>query len=425
MGREFYMVFPPLFFDGGDSYCVLYIVSVTTGTCTVALPLLTKRYNLDLKPGQNTLFLLASYMALENQMEGKGVHIDCSTSVNVYAAKHDKFTTTAFLVLPIHSRFHYKYRYIPSIEPKSVAPQYYHLYNSTLSIVSSGDNNVVTVNLNLTEGDSITIDNQTYWYNESIRLVMNKYESVVISHGMDLTGSSVSSIDPIFLATGNNCGRLHDDNACSGMYSVIPLDDSNDSKNYEKEHLYVAPFFYPFLRGYRIRIMSKSLDYRLQYTVGSENKTEVLFVQSNFVDIDVESNDPVFIRASRFVSVMVITPGKNNTDGVGTAFMLHVPEQQSLLSEYHFVVPDLNTTSYITIVCRNVSQLRLDNGFINGESRTTYGVNSEPYEVVALPIPPGYHTATNIQGETFSLYVYGKQKPNLGYGFVAGFKIQE
>lgn len=149
-----------------------------------------------------------------------------------------------------------------------------------------------------------------------------------------------ASIDPIFLATGNNCGRLHDDNACSGMYSVIPLDDSNDSKNYEKEHLYVAPFFYPFLRGYRIRIMSKSLDYRLQYTVGSENKTEVLFVQSNFVDIDVESNDPVFIRASRFVSVMVITPGKNNTDGVGTAFMLHVPEQQSLLSEYHFVVPD-------------------------------------------------------------------------------------
>lgn len=105
--------------------------------------------------------------------------------------------------------------------------------------------------------------------------------------------------------------------------------------------------------------------------------------------------------------------------------MLHVPEQQSLLSEYHFVVPDLNTTSYITIVCRNVSQLRLDNGVINGESRTTYGVNSEPYEVVALPIPPGYHTATNIQGETFSLYVYGKQKPNLGYGFVAGFKIQE
>lgn len=424
MGKEFYLVFPPLFYDGGDSYCVLYVVSTSLGFCTVALPILTKRYNLELKPGESQLFLPASYMALENQMEGKGVHIECNVYVNVYAAKHDKFTTTVFLVLPIHSRFHYEYKYIPSLESMPVSAQFSHLYNSTLAIVSSGDHNIVTVSLNLTESESIVVNNQTYWSNESIRLTMNKFESIVISHAGDLTGSSVSSIDPVFVATGNNCGRLKTDNACSGMFSVLPVDDSHTKAHFDTEHIFITPFFYPFLRGYKIRILSKTDNYRLQYIIGNESKPEVLFVQKDFVDIDVELNVPVFIRTSRFASVTVITPGKNNTDGIGVAFMLHVPEQAVLLSEYHFIVPDLNTTSYVTLISRNASQLRLDDRNVDGDSILTYDINAEQYEVIALPIQPGYHIARNVLKEPFSLYVYGKQKPSLGYGYVAGFNVR-
>lgn len=51
MGWEFYMVFFLLFFDGGDSYCVLYIVLVIMGICIVVLLLMIKIYNLDLKLG--------------------------------------------------------------------------------------------------------------------------------------------------------------------------------------------------------------------------------------------------------------------------------------------------------------------------------------------------------------------------------------
>ncbi|XP_061188499.1 uncharacterized protein LOC133196653 [Saccostrea echinata] len=423
MGMEFYMVFPPLFADDGRSYCVLYIVSISSGSCTVALPLLTKRYILKLKQGENQLFLPSSYMALENQVEKKGVHIECDVFVNVYAAKHDKFTTTVFLVLPIHSRFHYKYRYIPSIQPNPVSVKYAHLYNSTLSIVSSGDNNIVKIQLNLTEGESIHIGNQGYAYNDSIQLIMNKYESLVISHGVDLTGSTISSIDPIFVATGNKCARLHHDNACSGMNFMIPLDNSHLDIHYDSEHVFVTPFFYPFLRGYKIRILSMKNDYRLQYIMGQENKTETLFVQNNYVDIDVDSNIPVYIRTSRFVSVTVITPGKNNTDGIGTAFMLYIPDERSLLSEYHFVVPDLNTTSYITVISRNVSNIRLDENIVDVNRTVIYDINAKPYDVIALPVQPGYHVARNILKESFSLYVYGKQKPNLGYGFPAGFYL--
>lgn len=92
---------------------------------------------------------------------------------------------------------------------------------------------------------------------------MNKYELVVIFYGMDLIGSLVFFIDFLFFVIGNNCGWLYDDNVCSGMYFVILLDDLNDLKNYEKEYLYVVFFFYLFLRGYRIRIMLKSLYYCL------------------------------------------------------------------------------------------------------------------------------------------------------------------
>ncbi|XP_062622192.1 uncharacterized protein LOC134283729 [Saccostrea cucullata] len=423
MGREFYMVFPPLFADDGRSYCVLYIVSTSPGTCTVALPLLTIRYTLELKQGENHLFLPSSYMALENQVEKKGVHIECDVFVNVYAVKHDKFTTTAFLVLPMHSRFHYKYRYIPSIQPNPVSVAYSHLYNSTISIVSSGDNNVVKIQLNLTEGESIHIDDQEYAYNESIHLILNKYESLVISQSADLTGSTISSIDPIFVATGNKCARLHDDNACSGMNFMIPSDNSDQEVNYDSEHVFITPLFHPFLRGYKIRILSRKNDCRIQYNIGQENKTQTLFVQNNYVDIDVDSNVPVYIRTSRFVSVTVITPGKNNTDGIGTAFMLYIPEEGALLSEYHFTVPDLNTTSYITVISRNVSNIRLDENIIDVNRTLIYDINEKSYDVISLPIQPGYHVARNVLKETFSLYVYGKQKPNLGYGFPAGFDL--
>jgi hypothetical protein len=425
MGREFYLVFPPLFVDDGHSYCVLYVVSVVTGSCTVALPLLNKTYTLDLKPGENQLFLPVTYTARENEVEGKGVHIECDVFVNVYAAKHDKFTKIVFLVLPIHSRFHYEYRYIPSVEPNPVSISYASLYNSTLSIVSSGDHNIVQINLNLKENVSIHINGREYPYNESIQLPMNKYESVVISHNMDLTRSTVSSIDPISIATGNKCGRLNGSNACNGMNFMIPVDNSHGLTQYDTEHVFVTPFFSSFLRGYKIRIVSAKHDYRLQYKLGHNDKLETIFVQSDHIDIEVDSNVPVYIRTSRFVSVIVITPGKNNTDGIGTAFMLYIPENQAVLAEYHFVVPDLNTTSYITVIDRNVSNIRLDDQIIDGERETVYDINTEPFEVVAVAILPGYHVARNVLQEPFSLYVYGKQKPNLGYGFVAGFKLKK
>lgn len=53
-------------------------------------------------------------------MEGKGVYIECSISVNVYVVKYDKFIIMVFLVLFIYFRFYYKYRYIFFIELKLV-----------------------------------------------------------------------------------------------------------------------------------------------------------------------------------------------------------------------------------------------------------------------------------------------------------------
>lgn len=425
MGREFYLVYPPLFVDDGHSYCVLYVVSIGAGSCNVALPLLNKSHTLELKHGENQLFLPASYMALENQVEGKGVHIECDVFVNVYAAKHDRYTKIVFLVLPIHSRFHYEYRYVPSIQPNPVSESRAYLYNSTLSIVSSGDHNIVQIKLNVTEEGAIHIRGQDYAYNESIQLTMNKYESVVISNSMDLTGSTISSIDPISVATGNKCGRLNDSYACNGMNFVIPVDNSRDITGYDTEHGFITPFFASFVRGYKVRIVSARPDYRLQYRLGHEDKLETIFVQSDYIDIDVDSNIPVYIRTSRFVSVTVITPGKCNTDGIGTAFMLYIPDQRALLTEYHFAVPDLNTTSFITVIDRNVSNIRLDDKTIDGERKTIYDINANPFEVVALAIQTGYHVVRNILQEPFSLYVYGKQKPNLGYGYVAGFKIEK
>ena len=102
------------------------------------------------------------------------------------------------------------------------------------------------------------------------------------------------------------------------------------------------------------------------------------------MDIDVDSNVPVYIRTSRFVSVTVITPGKNNTDGIGTAFMLYIPEERSLLSEYQFTVPDLNTTSYITVISKNVSNIRLDENIIDVNRTLIYDINEKSFDVISM-----------------------------------------
>ena len=447
------MVFPSLFYDLGTVFVKLYITSTYNNvSCRVRVPNRNLSYSFDLIDGYKELELNKSLMAAENMVGDSGIEITASEDVSVYAMKRDYFTRTAFLVLPYRSLSnHYS---ISSVKPTPYNNGL-HLYNSTITIVSATDKNTVDIKLRFNgtieggkngkilrsekgggrqgggkgevrarEGGEaqppvkplIEVLGQSYIDGNVARISLNKYESFVLStHEFDLTGTMVKSVDPVAVAVGNNCGRLYSGNACSGMYTMVPPVSNSGQA-------FIIPSLKNHDHGFKTRIVAAHDLTKLTISIG-DNETDVILDRNQWHDIDNEDNSPVYVESNHGVQVTQITPGKNNTDGKGTAFMMYVPAISQYRSEYCFSVPNENLTSYASIICRDESKLRLDNEIVSGNNVGSVEASEGLFQVVEIPLTPGHHKIHGIDSRAFSVFVYGKMAPSLGYGYNVGYYI--
>ncbi|KAK3088585.1 hypothetical protein FSP39_020912, partial [Pinctada imbricata] len=413
-GKRFVMVFPPMFYDQGVVYTKLYLATKFSNvTCNVSVPNHDTSHTYVLTDGFTEIQMDKVLMPEENKRGDYGVEITASEDITVYGIKRDFFTRTAFLVLPYKSLSN-QYL-ITSVKPMPYKNGW-RIYNSTISIVSATDKNYVNIKLKV--DGTIQHGGKSYGNGEFIRITLNKYEHYVLSsHEHDLTGTLVTSVDPVAVSTGNTCGRLHDGYACSGLYTMTPPTSS-------LQKTFIVPPLQSQPHGFNTRIVAASDLTRLTvHYRGQEQQVDLN--KQEYYDVRCNESKPVYIESNFGVIVSQMTPGKNNEDGAGAAFMMYVPAVSQYKTQYNFFVPGEELSSLISVIARDISKIQLDNNIIrvNSNDIQTVEANEGEFQIAEIKISSGYHVITDTDGRTFSVFVHGKKQPSLGYGYNIGYYL--
>ncbi|CAG2219000.1 unnamed protein product [Mytilus edulis] len=117
---------------------------------------------------------------------------------------------------------------IPSLHDYTV----YYGYKNLMALAPIHHNTRVSIHLKLESG-AITYESKKYIDNDIINLVINKYSTLQLSHTSDLSGTMITSSEPIIIVSGSQCNfavpkgiRLGDCNPF--IESVLPTDQLDD-----------------------------------------------------------------------------------------------------------------------------------------------------------------------------------------------------
>ncbi|OWF44651.1 Hemicentin-1 [Mizuhopecten yessoensis] len=132
---------------------------------------------------------------LENsEVAPKGILVESTDEIVVIAVNREPYTNDAFLALPepaLGTRY-YAVSYFPTNQP------------SQFVVIGTKDNTEVKITLSTNpDADVVQFDNNTYGPGDTIRILIDQFDSVQIqSHG-DLTGSLVRTDKPVGFLSGN------------------------------------------------------------------------------------------------------------------------------------------------------------------------------------------------------------------------------
>lgn len=214
LGKEFFLAFPEnVGSDETENLFDLYITSPVPATGYVEVPALNYRRNFTTTPGQITTINLPNgrfgsptveILTIETVLSGMSVHIVADTEVAVYGMSHKRYSSDAFMALPVDV-LGTEYRavcYQSSLwnEPKNGSPIGPPL-PSEFIVVAVQDSTLVTITPSaLTAGGKPA--------NVPFKVLLNKGDCYLVQgeetqRNNDLTGTLIESELPIAVLSGH------------------------------------------------------------------------------------------------------------------------------------------------------------------------------------------------------------------------------
>lgn len=146
-------------------------------------------------------------------IEEKGIHIKADSEIVVYGLNIMKFTTDAYLALPVDIQST-KY-IIPSFKPS---------YTSLIGIIAIHDRTTIFVTFQFADRrSSFRFRGRNYRHRDTISVVLNRLQSFQISHNTDMSGTRIFSTRPISVFSGNECANVpFDKGYCDHLVEHIP-----------------------------------------------------------------------------------------------------------------------------------------------------------------------------------------------------------
>ncbi|MGF1868898.1 hypothetical protein [Photobacterium indicum] len=326
-----------------------------------------------------------------------GVRVVSDQEVSVYGLSQERYTTDAYLGLPIDSLgLNY---IIPSYVPLRGAS-----YPAQLTVVGAYDATEVTITTTANAGSRIA--------NQPFIITLNRDETYYLESGVDLTGTQVTSDRPVAVLGGVKCANVPNrSSACDHLVEMVPP---------------VATWGKSFLTV-PLATRRNGDVFRI---IASEDATDVEINGAVVKQINVGEFFETILKTSSIVetsapSLLVQYSTGGSFDGVTSdPFMMIVPPSEQFMSEYAFTTLGAEigfTNGFVNVVIptSDIASLRLDgqvvdnslfsevgnSGYSGAQIRSNHGSH-----IISAPVP-------------FGIYAYGFGTWD-SYGYTGGMAFE-
>ncbi|XP_063411443.1 IgGFc-binding protein-like [Mytilus trossulus] len=335
-----------------------------------------------------------------------GVELQGNTQTSVFGLSYNNYSGDGYSggYLAIPTNFLSRKYNIPSFKP------YNEIGNSLIALTPIENSTIVNIHIK-TESGSLTFENRQYSSNEIITTVINKYDTLEISHSSDLTGTFINSSSPLAVVSGNKCNYIHRQAGCNTFIEmVLPIEQLDQS--------YIVPYIET--RGIStVRLLSLNDS---SFTINNSIKNTMVKQNSARKFFDFSHSTISYVHSSNDISVTIYPHELANREG--DAFMMTAHGVNQYLPQYDFVVPR-GFTSFISITIKTseLHGFKLDGQNVITKHVYTLSTESGTYSSFAMPITSGEHNITHVKKTEFGLWVYGNA-PLDAYGYPAGIKFR-
>ncbi|CAG2200377.1 unnamed protein product [Mytilus edulis] len=390
-GTSFLLVFPQTQYPGCQSPQALIGTRQNGIVNTFSF---SSHYNnsIQFSPKQYNIHFNKSVAMTSDGTFLHGVELSFSSKVSLYALTYCNKST---------EKYSEGYMAIPTnfLSTKYIVPMYTsYSYNALIVVAAYKPNTIVNIHQKRNKA-KYTFKN----------IVLSAYETYQISNSYDLSGTLITSTEPIAVVSGHESNYIAGGGYNPFMEMILPSD--------QWDRVYVIPHIArrpsKIVRIYSNQPTNVTVHY--QFKIESKSIPE-----RSFVDFD--HGMISYFNASNDVMVMVFPKGL--ADYSGDAFMMTVPGINQYLSVYEFAVPS-EFTNYIsiTVLSNAVDGFVLDGHPMHHENGSHIFGGPNHYSTFTMPIHSGVHQISHTANVRFGLWVYG-DGPKDGYGYPAGIAFK-
>lgn len=393
-----------------DGAIRLFITSDYNTRAEIEIPEVYYKTTIDVKARELHSVDVSNSLRMDgSRIEKKGIRIKAQEEIVVYGLNIKKFTTDAFLALPVDIQS--TMYIVPSFTPSQ---------NSLIAIIAIHDRTTLFVTFRFAKRSSyFRYKGKKYFHKDTLSITLSeKLDSFQIAHYSDMTGTRIFSTRPISVFSGNECANVPPEYGfCDHLVEQIPPVNTWGTR------FITAP-----LRGrtggdfFRILSSNDSTD----VTVNGRYMKRLK--QGQFIELDVASDRYQFIETSKPCLVLQFSKGSKVDKTRTDPFMVMIPPIEQYTAQYTISTPDQNKEyfkSYINIIIdtKSIDGLRLDGQSLRDNKWVpVWGTN---HSATQIAVSHGVHRVMHDSPIVpFAIFLYGFSRAD-SYGYPGGLRLAD
>ena len=415
--------FTVMFMETMSAVVGLNLFAVTPGSAPVQVIVTAPSWagawagqRMQLDPGESARVVVpTSLINTANQLSGKGILVEASSDIALYAFSTEQNSCGGAVITPIVALGSEYYAVV--WPPNSQSPEEY----SQLGVAAPYAATTVTFNFLADSRASVSYDGNTYDSNTPLTVELGYMEvfTLLERNNLDLTGTKISSNQPIAVFSGNNYVSV----SYSGTQDMT-LSQLTPVSTWGTEYA-LAPFPGRSV-GDQVRIIARDAQTTIRTSIANSD----LFIEQpgGFVNLEIQSDQPLRLTSSKPFFVAQFAKSTSLGDQ-GQPVMLSMPPVSQFRNEYTFSLPIAGEYNiFLTFYSeqRFVSGLVLDGNPVSTDRWQTIPGFPQTFVYKAIQISPGYHSAfISLPEAVFGATVYGQGGRNCGFSYPVGSCYQD
>lgn len=365
----------------------------------VKVTALGKVFETTLQPGSGKSFLLPEGVeVLGTTRTFQTVQVEADQDILVLSLNYKPYTADTSVIYPVQDWGTEYYIYTPQMGPPGQYKEF--------SVSNQGVPNTVEIQLN----GMVTWEGQQYPRGSKIAINLEPFESLQIQSTEDLTGSKVTSKQPVAVFTGHSCTWYFTD--CNHVYEqLLPV------SSWGKEFVIATLAYTKPTSRFDTVIIQASENTEIQITTqdGAASPKQMVAGETLFINLPYPNS--LHFTSDKGVQVLYEFNGGIDQNGqTNDPFLITVLSTDRFSTSYSMdSQADFTNEAIIIAQNKDLGRLTLDNNPLPNDLQWTQAGQSEySWTQISYSEGTGFHQVSH-PSSPFALYSFGASSEN-GYG---------